>query len=69
MTGRTGRNPVDVLLVEDDPGDAVMIREAFGQSRASVRVHVASDGEQAMRFLRRADGFAAAPGPARSCST
>jgi hypothetical protein len=33
MTGRTGRNPVDVLLVEDDPGEAVMIGKAFGAWR------------------------------------
>ncbi len=42
-----------ILLAEDDPGDAVMIREAFEQALPSVRVHVVGDGEQAIDFVRR----------------
>jgi CheY-like chemotaxis protein len=48
-------------LVEDDQGDVVMITEAFEQSGAPVRLHVVSDGEQAMQFLHRAGGFADPP--------
>lgn len=40
-----------------------MIKEAFEQSGAPVRLHVVGDGERAMQFLRRADGFADAPRP------
>jgi CheY-like chemotaxis protein len=63
MDDGTGRNAVEVLLVEDDHGDVVMITEAFEQSGAPVRLHVVGDGDQAMRFLRRAEGFAEAPRP------
>jgi CheY-like chemotaxis protein len=64
MVAGSRDNPVDVLLVEDDPGDVAIITEAFGQSQTSARLHVVSDGEQALRFLRRAGGFIAAPGQA-----
>jgi two-component system response regulator len=53
MDDGTGRNAVEVLLVEDDHGDVVMITEAFEQSGAPVRLHVVGDGDQAMQFLRR----------------
>jgi CheY-like chemotaxis protein len=56
-------NAVDVLVVDDDQGDVTMIGEAFGLSPMPVRLHVATDGDQAMRFLRRASGFADAPRP------
>jgi CheY-like chemotaxis protein len=54
---------VDVLLVEDDPGDVLMTREAFEQREMRNRLHVISDGEQAIEFLRRAGDFTAAPTP------
>ena len=52
--------PVDVLLVEDDPGDVPMTREAFEQHRIRNRLHVVTEGEQAIEFLRGADDFASA---------
>ena len=55
--------PIDVLLVEDDPGDVLMTREAFEQHRIPTRLHVVSDGEQAIDFLRRAGDFASARRP------
>ena len=63
MDDGTGRNAVEVLLVEDDHGDVVMITEAFEQSGAPARLHVVGDGDQAMQFRRRAEGFAEAPRP------
>lgn len=63
MTGRTRPDAGDVLLIEDDPGDVLMIREGFEQARASTRLHVAGDGDEAMRFLRRSAGYADAPRP------
>jgi hypothetical protein len=39
--------PVDVLLVEDDPGDVLMTREAFEQRGMRNRLYVVSDGKQA----------------------
>ena len=54
---------VDVLLVEDNPGDVVMLKEALLQAGIPYRVHCASDGAVAMDFLKRRSGFAAAPTP------
>jgi CheY-like chemotaxis protein len=42
-----------ILAVGDDPGDAVMVREALEEALPAVRVYVASDGEQAIDFVRR----------------
>jgi CheY-like chemotaxis protein len=54
----------DVLLVEDDPGDVLLTREAFEDHHLGLQLHVAGDGETAMRFLRRTDDFAGMPRPA-----
>ena len=54
---------VDVLLVEDDPGDVLMTREAFELSPVPSSLHVVGDGEQAMRFLHRTSEFTGAPRP------
>ncbi len=54
---------IDVLLVEDDPGDVLMTREAFELSPVPSTLHVVSDGEQAMHFLRRTSAFTGAPRP------
>ncbi len=54
---------IDVLLVEDDPGDVLMTREAFELSSVPSTLHVVGDGEQAMRFLRRTNEFTGAPRP------
>ena len=44
--------PITVLLVEDDPGDVVLIQEAFEHNKVSNSLHVAGDGVEAMEFLR-----------------
>ena len=56
--------PIDVLLVEDDPGDAVMIIESFGSARERARFHTVASADTALRFLRRSDEYqdAARPG-------
>ena len=53
--------PIEVLLVEDDPGDELMTREAFEDNKIRNRLHVARDGEQALDFLYRRGAHAAAP--------
>jgi CheY-like chemotaxis protein len=58
-----GAEMVDVLLVEDDPGDALIVREAFEHYKIRNVLHVVTDGEQALRFVRRAGEFADAPRP------
>ena len=54
---------VDVLLVEDDPGDVLLIREAFEYNKVHNSLHVVSDGVEALDFLHRRNGHADAPRP------
>jgi CheY-like chemotaxis protein len=61
MTERAGVELVDVLLVEDDPGDVLMTREAFEHYRIPNSLHVVSDGEQAIHFLRKTGAYADVP--------
>jgi len=44
--------PTEALLVEDSPGDVRLTKEAFRDAIASVHLHVATDGAEAMAFLR-----------------
>lgn len=55
--------PIEILLVEDNPGDARLTREALTHSKVRNRLHHARDGEEAMAFLRREGQFADAPAP------
>ncbi len=54
---------VDVLLVEDDPGDVLMTREAFDHYRIRNNLHVVGDGDQALQFVRRTGEYAGMPRP------
>ena len=45
--------PIEVLLVEDSPGDVRLTREAFRDANSSIHLHVVADGMEAMAFLRR----------------
>jgi two-component system, chemotaxis family, response regulator Rcp1 len=54
---------IDVLLVEDNPGDVRLTREAFREANMSIRLHVVSDGVEAMKFVRQEAGHASAPRP------
>lgn len=55
--------PIEVLLVEDDPGDVLLTTEAFEHNKVKNNLHVVNDGEQAMAFLRREDKYAGSPRP------
>jgi chemotaxis family two-component system response regulator Rcp1 len=55
--------PIEILLVEDNPGDARLTREALSMSKIHNNLHHAKDGEEAIRFLRREGAFAEAPRP------
>ena len=54
---------LEVLLVEDSPGDVRLTQEAFRTTDTSVHLHVATDGVEAMAFLRREGAYADAPRP------
>jgi CheY-like chemotaxis protein len=53
----------EVLLVEDNPGDIRLMREAFRETNASIRLHVAYDGAEAIAFLKRKPPHTDAPRP------
>lgn len=55
--------PVEILLVEDSPGDVKLTEEALHDADVPNKLHVARDGEEAMRFLRREGEFADRPRP------
>jgi len=55
--------PLQVLLVEDNAGDVRLTQEAFREANMSIRFHVASDGVEAMAFLRREGPHMNAPRP------
>jgi CheY-like chemotaxis protein len=54
---------IDVLLVEDSPGDIRLTREAFKDAKVHINLHVATDGAEAMVFLKREGKYANAPRP------
>jgi CheY-like chemotaxis protein len=56
-------DPIEVLLVEDDPGDVLLIREAFEDNKVANRLHVVADGVEALDFMRRQGVHAEAPRP------
>jgi chemotaxis family two-component system response regulator Rcp1 len=55
--------PVEILLVEDNPGDADLARDALESSKIRNTLHVVGDGEEAMAFLRQSGKFKDAPRP------
>jgi CheY-like chemotaxis protein len=54
-------HPIEVLLVEDDPGDELMTREAFQDNKIGNRLHVTRDGKEALDFLYRRGDHTGAP--------
>ena len=44
---------IDVLLVEDDPGDVLLTKEAFADNKVHNNLNVVNDGEEAVAYLRR----------------
>jgi CheY-like chemotaxis protein len=63
MRGQRDVTPAQVLLVDDSPGDIRLTREAFRDANSSLVLSVATDGVEAMAFLRREGAHAAAPRP------
>ena len=54
---------IEVLLVEDDPGDVLMTQEAFAEYKVANRLTVVTDGESAMSYLRKEGQYAEARTP------
>jgi CheY-like chemotaxis protein len=63
MNNDASPRAVDVLLVEDDEGDVLMTKEAFAHFKIRNPLHVVSDGEKALQFVRRSGEYTDAPRP------
>ena len=61
-SGENG-HPIEVLLIEDSPGDVRLTKEVFRDANLAIRLHVACDGVEAMAFLKREGAHANAPRP------
>lgn len=61
MVERNG--PIEILLVEDNPGDVRLTREALKEGKVYSNLHTVKDGVEAMEFLRRQGKFKDAPRP------
>jgi chemotaxis family two-component system response regulator Rcp1 len=60
---RTKGEPIEILLVEDNPGDARLAMEALKDAKVRNELHWVKDGVQAMEFLRRQGEYADTPRP------
>ena len=63
MTTQTKANMIEILLVDDDPGDVRLTVEALKQTKMHINLSFARDGIEALAFLRHQGPFAAAPCP------
>jgi CheY-like chemotaxis protein len=63
MSTRPEARPIEILLVEDNPGDALLTAEALQDGKIHIHLTVASNGEEALARLRRQGDFASAARP------
>ena len=63
MTEHINEKLIDILLVEDNPGDVRLTREALKEGKVLNNLHVAEDGVEALEFLRKEGRFSAADRP------
>ena len=55
--------PIDILLVEDNPGDVFLTQEALQENKVANNLYVARDGQEALDFLTRVEPYTDAPTP------
>jgi len=64
MTGkREACKPIEILMVEDNPGDVRLTLEALKEGKVRNNLHTVADGEEAMKFLRRQGAYSKVPRP------
>ncbi|OKH86092.1 chemotaxis protein CheY [Mycobacterium sp. ST-F2] len=63
MTAPRESRAIDILLIEDDPGDELITREAFADNKIKNVLHVARDGQEGLDFLYRRGDYENAPRP------
>jgi chemotaxis family two-component system response regulator Rcp1 len=64
MNQESNLRPIEILMVEDSPSDALISREALAYAKVLNHLHVVEDGVRAIAFLRREGLYAQAPRPA-----
>lgn len=57
MKSEATARPIEILLVEDNPGDIILTKEAFADAKIKNNIHIAKDGEEALSYLNRLNGF------------
>ena len=55
--------PIEILLIEDNPGDVILTREAFADGKIANNINVVEDGELALAYLEKRDGYDLATTP------
>ncbi len=63
MNSQTAERPIEILIVDDNPGDVRLTVEALKDGKVQNRLHTAQDGVEAIAFLRRKGEYADAPLP------
>ena len=63
MTNALDNRPIDILMIEDNPGDARLTQEALKESKVLNRLYHAKDGVEALSFVRQEGPFADVPRP------
>ena len=63
MAYQPSGKPIEILLVEDNPGDIRLTQEAFKEGKVSNNLNIARDGVEALAFLRQEGEYAGVPRP------
>ncbi len=63
MSDTASAHPIEILLVEDNPGDVRLMRETFREGKIENRISVVEDGVEALAFLHREGKYSSAPRP------
>ena len=63
MSENQNSSPIEILLVEDNPGDVFLTKKAFDKAKLTNNMHVAIDGEIALKMLRNEGEFSELPRP------
>src|SRR5262245_56277233 len=59
--------PIVIVLADDDPDDCMLAQEALDESRLANELHIVSDGEELLKYLRHENGFAEPGTSPRPC--
>jgi two-component system response regulator len=63
MTDNIPVKPIEILLIEDNPGDIRLTKEAFKEGKVKNNLHIAMDGEEALKMLKKQDKYKNLPRP------